>query len=422
MMRNKYKRPLLAILFTAYSMTLLCQEKSIVQVTPRNSAVKIFLDCNRCDMNYTRENIPFVNYVRDVKEAEVYILVTGQRAGSGGDQFTYKFQGQGRFMGFNDTLTYTTSPDQTSMTTREKITNMLKIGLMRYVAKTPMVDDIDIQHRDAIETEEILDGWNNWVFQLQTSPRFNMEEAYRRVDFSNSFEISKVTPDLKFEIDVRQNLNRQRFIEEDSDTTYIRSSESLSNLIVMSLSNHWSAGLRWGVSASTWENYDLNVNFMPAVEYNLYPYSESTHRQLRFQYSIGLQYSNYTDTTLFYKTRETLYRQNLNVAFQVQEKWGSVNLSLGGSNFLHDFSYNRIELNSFVRVRVLKGLSLSVNGGAGYINNRLNLAKGSLSEAERLLRLKQQATKYELSGGLTITYIFGSIFNNVVNPRFGGGY
>lgn len=80
-----------------------------------------------------------------------------------------------------------------------------------------------------------------------------------------------------------------------------------------------------------------------------------------------------------------------------------------------------MELNGFVRLRIVKGLSLSVNGEAAYINDQLNLRKGGLTEAERLLRLKEQATNYSIGGSISITYTFGSIYNNVVNPRFGSG-
>ena len=54
--------------------------------TTRRGAVKIFLDCQGCDMNYIRLEIPYINYVRDVREAQVYILETDQDAGSGGNQ------------------------------------------------------------------------------------------------------------------------------------------------------------------------------------------------------------------------------------------------------------------------------------------------------------------------------------------------
>lgn len=420
-MMKKVKLILLSVLTLITSSKIVSQENQVLLDTIRKNAVKIFIDCRRCDMNYTREQIPYVNYVRDVKEAEVYILVSDQNAGSGGTQYTYTFQGQGRFTGLNDTLNYTSSPDQTSTIIREKTTNMLKMGLMRFVAKSPMFDEVEIRHNSDLEAEEVVDRWNFWVFELQTSPRFSMEESYRRIDLENSVRISRITPELKLEIDLEHNFNRQRFIEGDYDTTYIRSSKSLDNLIVKSINDHWSAGIRWEVTASTMQNYDFNSEFMPAIEYNLFPYSESTHRQLRFQYNAGVQFSNYIDSTLFNKMRETLYRHSLRIAYQVQEKWGSINLSLEGSNYLHNFSRNRIELDGFVRIRILKGLSISINGGVGYINDQLNLAKGELSEAERLLRLRQQATAYEIRGGISFTYVFGSIYNNVVNPRFGNG-
>jgi len=73
----------------------------------------------------------------------------------------------------------------------------------------------------------------------------------------------------------------------------------------------------------------------------------------------------------------------------------------------------------FTRIRVFKGLSLTLNLEAARINDQLNLRKGELSEAERLLRLREQATGYEVQTGIGLSYTFGSIYNNIVNPRFG---
>jgi hypothetical protein len=71
-----------------------------------------------------------------------------------------------------------------------------------------------------------------------------------------------------------------------------------------------------------------------------------------------------------------------------------------------------------VRIRIFKGLSLDINGGIAHINDQLSLKKGDISEAERLLQLRELATKYRLEGGIELTYTFGSIYNNIVNPRF----
>ena len=70
-------------------------------------------------MNYTRQEIPYVNYVRDFREAQVYVNVTTQAAGNGGNLYTYTFTGQRDFTGMNDTLTLSTSPDMTGPVVRE---------------------------------------------------------------------------------------------------------------------------------------------------------------------------------------------------------------------------------------------------------------------------------------------------------------
>ncbi|MBI5009164.1 MAG: SPOR domain-containing protein [Bacteroidia bacterium] len=387
--------------------------------TLRLGALKIFIDCRSCDMNYTRQEIPFVNYVRDTREAEVYLLVTNQPAGSGGDQFTFAFQGLQKYDGMNDTLTYTSNPDETWAIIREKKTNMIKMGLMRYVARTPLFDEIDIKNTGEIKQHEIEDKWNNWVFELQTSPQFNAEETYNRIAFFNSFQVTRVTPDIKLEIELDQFTNKQRYIEDEVTTEYVVSSKSLQNLFVKSLGNHWSGGLRFDIESSTSQNYDLNIDFLPTIEYDIYPYSEATHRQFRIMYSIGYEYSDYTDTTIYNMTVEGLFKHSIRGAYQIQKKWGSINISGSYTNYLDDFSKNRFGFWGYTRLRIVKGLSLSVNAGVTYINNQINLAKGELSEAERLLRLKQQATNFYLNGGVSLSYTFGSIYNNVVNPRFG---
>jgi len=389
--------------------------------TLRQGAAKVFIDCRSCDMNYTRQNIPYVNYVRDVHEAQVYIQVTNQNAGSGGNQFTIMFQGQAEFKGMNDTLVYTSNPDETSTEIREKKTNLMKMGLMRYVARTPLHKEIEIRHNASLEQEQVIDRWNNWVFGISSSPRYTSQESAKRLQVFNSLEIAKITPDFKLQIELNQDISRRRYIDDDYDTTYLKTDNSLDMLFVKSLGEHWSAGLKWDNSTSTEENYKFNSTFLPSIEYDLYPYSEATHRQMRFLYSIGYNYNNYLDSTIYDKMDESFFIHQLRIAYQVQAKWGSINISLSETNLLTNLSKNGVQLNGYIRLRILKGLSLSVNGGVAYNNYQPNLRKGEISEADRLLQLKQLASSYFVQGGISLTYTFGSIYNNVVNPRFGNG-
>jgi len=423
------KKPVHAalIIFTIllFSLKATPQENENLSDTLRKDAAKIFIDCFDCDLNYIRQQIPYVNYVRDVKEAEVFILVTSQQAGSGGQQFTITFQGSGKFNGMNDTLVYTSNPDETNTIIREKKTNLMKMGLMRYVARTPVFNEIEINHNAGLEQEQVVDRWNNWVFELQTEPQYESEESSKRLELRNSVNITKVTPDIKFEIELDHFYNREKFIEyEETDTiesTYITNEIFANNLIVKSLNDHWSTGVLLNASSSTRENYDFRTEILPSIEYDLFPYSESTHRQLRFLYSIGYQYNNYIDSTIYNKLEDHLAKEVFNIAYQVQEKWGSINLALIGSNYLNDFSKYRLELGTSIELRIFKGFSLQIGGGVAYINDQLNLKKSDITEAERFLEIRELATRYRIEGGIGLTYTFGSIYNNVVNPRFGSG-
>jgi hypothetical protein len=404
------------------SQSLFAQQNISDSDTLRKGAVKIFLDCQSCDMNYTREQITFANFVRDVKEAQVFILITEQRAGSGGIQYTFTYQGLQIFKGINDTLVYTTNPDETSTIVREKKTNMLQMGLMKYVARTPLFNEIEINHNAELQQEEVIDKWNYWVFALSTQPQFQAEESDKQFDIRNSLNISKVTPDIKIELEMDQNYSQRRVLDDEGgDTTYVTSEIQGDNLFVKSLGEHWSAGVKWNIGTSTRENYNLRNDFLPSLEYDLFPYSEATHRQLRFLYSAGVQYNNYIDSTIYNKVEETLFKQELNIAFQIQERWGSVNLALLGSTYFNDFSKNRLELSTTLNLRIFKGLTLQVSGAVAYINDQINLRKGGVSDADRLLQLRELSTQYRIQGGIGLTYTFGSIYNNVVNPRFGFG-
>ena len=260
--------------------------------------------------------------------------------------------------------------------------------------KLHLFNEIEINHNKELESEEVIDRWNNWVFELSTEPQYESEEANKQLELRNSINISKITPDIKLEIEMDHFFNREKFIENvntDSATTstYTTSALMINNLFVKSISDHWSAGVLWDLGSSTRENLNFRTDFLPSIEYDIYPYSEATHRQLRILYSAGMQINNYIDSTVYNKMKETLYLQRMNVAFQLQKKWGSINLLLMGSNYFHDFSKNRIELIGSVRIRIFKGLSLDINGGVAHINDQLSLNKGDISEAERLLQLRE---------------------------------
>ena len=419
MIMTKTKRYcLLFFLFVAINYSYSQENKT---QNSRDEAVQIFIDCARCDMDHIRREIPYVNYVRDVREAQLYIRETRQTTGSGGREYSYFFNGQKKFDGMIDTLVYTSGPNDTDEEIRAGRTNMMKMGLMRYVAKTPVYKEVNIEYDGDAEVEKVVDKWNNWVFEIETSPRFESEESYKEFSFRNSFNANKITEEWKIEVEFDHRLSRTKYTYEEETFIKDKTEVELENLVVNSLSQHWSAGLRLDFLTSSFSNIKFRSDIFPSVEYNLFPYSESTHRQLRFLYGIGVSINQYNDTTIYEKTKENLAQHQLQVAYRIQEKWGSINISLEGSNYLHDFSKNRLELWGDIEVRLMKGLELSVFGGIARIHDQLSLVRGELSEADILLQLQELATAYSVDGGVRLSYTFGSIYNNIVNPRFGNG-
>jgi hypothetical protein len=325
------------------------------------------------------------------------------------------------FEGRHDTLVYSSRPDDSRDITRIWRTQMLKMGLMPYVGRTPLYREVMISPTERVETQEVVDRWNNWVFELDAEPNFEGEESYKELELRTSVSAVKVTHDWKLDFDFDYRFSRTKYTYDDTLYTNDKSFERFEVLAVKSIGEHWSAGIRTNLVSSTFNNSRFGVDLLPSVEYNIFPYSQSTHRQLRLLYGLGGSFNQYNDTTICDKIEENLWIHELQLAYQVQEKWGSINVSLEGSNYLHDFTKNRLELSGFVNIRILKGLSLRIWGGVARINDQLSLVKGELSEADILLQLQELETSYNVDGEIGITYTFGSIYNNIVNPRFGNG-
>ena len=238
------RKLLLLPLFLLFIFSIQAQEQEEQSDSLRKNAVKIFIDCEYCDMNHIRREIPYVNYVRDIKEAQLYIREKRQQTGSGGSEYSFFFTGQEEFEGLTDTLIYTSRPDDTRDFTRDGRCDMMKMGLMRYVARTPIFKEVSIRHMGEAEEEEVSDRWNNWVFEMETRPRFESEESLKEFSFWNSFNANKITPEWKIEIGVDQRLTRTKYIYDNETNISDKTQIQFENLIVKSLGEHWSVGTK----------------------------------------------------------------------------------------------------------------------------------------------------------------------------------
>ncbi|MDM8002082.1 MAG: hypothetical protein QUS66_04100 [Bacteroidota bacterium] len=318
-----------------------------------------------------------------------------------------------------DTLMFTSSPDETSEIIRENEVKTLKMGLVRYVARTPLSKYISIGFSEPLSETVTSDKWNSWVFKTSVSGYASGEKSYRTSYLNGSFSANRVTEKLKSSLSLRYSYSADKYEVDDELITSEYNSRSLSGLLVGSLTDHWSVGGSIYAGASKYNNSALSMNIQPGIEYNVFPYSESTRRQLRITYKAGFGYEKYIDTTVYNKISENLLSHYLTINYEIIQKWGSADLSLGYSNYLHDWSKNNVSLQAFIELRIAKGLSLNFGGGGSIVHDQLGLVKGGATQQEVLLRLRELETQFQYFTSFGLTYTFGSIYNNVVNPRFG---
>ncbi|MDX9946591.1 MAG: hypothetical protein RBS38_04430 [Bacteroidales bacterium] len=391
------------------------QEPSIQPDTLRKDALNVFMEST----DYVRKEIPYVNYVRDIRDAGVYIISTSQRTGSGGYEYTYFLVGQHEFEGMRDTISFVTTPDETTEGYRQKMVRTLKMGLMRYVARTPLAQYMNISFSQPLSETVTGDKWKSWVFKGSLSSYLNGEKTYKYYYLTGNLAAAKITEKWKIDINARYNTNASEYIIDGSTVTSKSKTKYVTGLVVRSISDHWSYGGSTTIGSSSYSNKKLYYNLMPGIEYDLFPYSESTRRQMRVLYSAGISLVEYADTTIYDKIRENLFLHTLSASYEVIQKWGSIDFTLTYNNYLHDWSKNNLSLNGYFNFRIAKGLSLNFGGGASLIHDQINLVKQDLTYDEILLQRKEIATQYEYYLSFGLSYTFGSIYNNVVNPRFG---
>lgn len=411
-------------LFGALSLlaTLACSTRALAQVAER--PFSIYLDCRdfACEPNYYRTELAFVDHVRERTASDVHILITRERTGGGGASYALAFYGQKQFEGVSDTLPLTTGQGATDFETRQALARTIKLGLARYLARTPAGAGASLVLSPARADRERAaprsDPWNAWVFRIGASANTSRERNSSHNNLNGNLSAGRVTRDWKTNLRMDEYYSDQGYDIDGERVTSVRRDFGSSALQVRSLDDHWSAGLRASASTSTYLNQRLALSLSPALEYDLYPYDESTRRQLTMQYNAGVKQFQYNDTTVYFRIAETRPFESMNIAFEQKQTWGSVDARVNGYHFLDDLGKSRVTFSGGANLRVVPGLSLTLSGNYSIIHDQLYLPKGDLSSQEVLLQQSQLATGYRAYLYAGISYTFGSMFNDVVNPRF----
>ena len=396
-----------------------------------------FFDCqsfNCREFDYVRTEIPWVNWMRDRFDSQVHVLITSVRNGAGGLDFTVAFIGRERWQGQIDTLRASTLPNDADDVVRRKLVQVIRVGLVRYAAQTPLLNRMNVgvfgPAMTAPSPKQVRDPWNFWIFTVGGNGSGTLESRQEDEQASGNFSATRVTEAWRLGLGVSSSYNGRAF---QLDTTgarrrFINRTYDGSLYAVRSLGPRWSAGLLGSVGYSDFLNEDLIVRVQPGIEYNFYPWSEVVRRQLSVMYAAGPVHFDYIRPTIFNLTSETRMQHKVIATLAQRQSWGTLTVTVQGQQFLHDLTKYNLSINGFSNFRIGRGLSLNVSGSAAQVREQLYLPAGGLTQEQVLTRQQALATDYVVRFNVGLSYTFGSIYNTVVNQRlnallgFGRGF
>jgi hypothetical protein len=430
---------LLAVLFAALTIPASPAQAQEAALEARSTAPRVFFDCNSrdCDRTYYRTEIPWVNWVRDQQDADVHVIMTSQSTGAGGQEYLLDFMGRAAYQNYEAQSRYQSLPTDTQRERLDGVALTLGLGLATFATQFGFRDVIRLDglasaggvdanagtaEAGLVSADQVQDPWNLWVLSVDVNGNFDGESTTKEYRLNSSVSASRVTPTWKQRY--RANFDYRNLEQERTDNTLIsdiRRDFGINADVTYALAEHWSVGFNSMARRNTRQNQRFMTQFNSAIEYSFFPYEEATRRSLTAYYEIGSVYRDYFEVTRDGKLEETRGEQALTLSLSQRQTWGNASIRLRGSNYLHDFDRHNVSLFGSLSFRITRGLDVNFGTSYSRVNDQLYLSGEGLTDEERFLRLRQEATDYEASIRFGVSYTFGSIFNNVVNNRFGRG-
>lgn len=386
---------------------------------------KMFLDCRTyCDMTYIKSEIDFVDFMLDRQSAELYILLINQNTGSGGREYTMTIENK-KSKGEPYEMKFFTDANAVENDKRIEIVKHIKQALLKHMVDEGLAEQITYsvsQENKSNKKVISVDSWNDWVFSLGVNGNLNRESQFNSQYLRFNVSANRTTERHKFIARIDYNRNESNFFigdgEEEEVISNLQNSFFGNILYVYSLDEHWSAGGILRYNRSIFENYDHSFTASPAVEYNIFPYSEVADHNLTFRYEIGGRYNDYIDITSYFKSTELLSRHRLSIDYQIVKPWGNIDFDAGVSHFISRSDRYSIDINPSVDVNFFKGFNLYTGIFYGITKDRINIPKGDLTVEDVLLQNKLRDSNFSMYMYFGVRYRFGSASNNVVNTRF----
>lgn len=385
---------------------------------------KIFMICEFCDQDFYKNEIAYLIFVRDQRLADFSVLFRVIQTGSGGQEYSLEFVGKNGFEGINVNEKFNSTPNMSQNDLREGLLAALKRGSLHYLIRSSLASKIDYKV-DGLNNEQtadsIRDKWNLWIFNVNTNLYGSGQEYTRNLSLGASISANRTSEKNLFEAGFWYNNNSAVYeIEGQEPLRYSIRQFGAYNQDAITLGEHWAVGYSTDYYSSTVTNMRSSIAFNPAIEYNIFPYAESTKRQFRFNYKVGFQYLDYVSPTYRNQLNDLFLSQSFSARYRLVKNWGNVGVGVGFRHLYDQEHFFNVNFSPSISWNIFKGFNFNVQGNYTIVRDQFFLKMEDVSSEEVLTGQIQLKSAYNFFVYMGISYSFGSIYNNVVNVRFQG--
>jgi hypothetical protein len=385
---------------------------------------RVFLDCagNVCDSDRILQEVQFVLWVREPNDADVHVLISSVAADTGETEYNFRFVGLGAFESDDLDLTVVAPAFYIAEERIRTYVEALKAGLVHYAVRSDVIPDLRVTYRPWDEAprsvqDPAADPWRSWVFQLDVSGSYSGQSSTRTKQLEGTFRAGRITEGSKTLITLYGSGLENEFEFEDRTLSSRTEYFGANSLLALTTGPRSALGVTGEVYSSTFNNTELLFRTGPAVEVNLFPYSQSAQNHLTVQYSVGWNDYAFYEETLFGKTNEVLWDHAVLIDMDASRTWGSAGLSALVSQHLGSTERYRIDLGGNVSVRVFRGISFYTSGRYQVVRDQITLRRAGATDEEVLLRQRELETSFSAFAEMGIQLRFGSSQASIVNTR-----
>ena len=114
----------------------------------------LFIKCDRCDNNFLKNEINYVNHVREQGLADIQLFIYRNRNANNGNRYSLDFIGKNEFSEKELSLVLDTNPRLTQDEVRNALKKKIDIGLVYFLVESNISNRINISYDSIINNNE----------------------------------------------------------------------------------------------------------------------------------------------------------------------------------------------------------------------------------------------------------------------------